>query len=217
MSAAPAPRERGPEAGFSLVALFAAITIMLVLMAAAMPSWKYVVQNEREQELFFRGNEIAGAIERFQKKNGGAAPPSLEILVKGRFLRKAYKDPMTEDGKWHFIRVGEAMGDRRRRQMARQAAGMGAGKETGGPGQGEGLPGRPSTMGQGAQVGPFIGVSSLSKEKSLRIMNGAETYDEWYFVAGRPRMLGKQTQLPGPGMPGVGQPPAPQAGGGQRK
>ena len=41
----------GSEAGFSLVALVATMTITLILMGAAMPSWKYVVQNEREQEL----------------------------------------------------------------------------------------------------------------------------------------------------------------------
>ncbi len=85
------------------------MTIMLILMGAAMPSWKYVVQNEREQELYFRGDQIASAIERYQKKNGGTAPPTLEVLVKGKFLRKAYTDPMTKDGKWRYIKVGEMM------------------------------------------------------------------------------------------------------------
>ena len=83
----PGDPSRGSEAGFSLVMLFAGVTVMMILMAVAMPSWKYVVQNEREQELFFRGNAIATAIERYQKKNGNAAPPSLEILVKGKYLR----------------------------------------------------------------------------------------------------------------------------------
>ena len=90
--------QRGSEAGFSLVALVASMTVMLVLMGAAMPSWKYVMKNEREQELFFRGDQIATAIERYQKKNGGTAPPTLEILVKGKYLRKAYTDPMAKDG-----------------------------------------------------------------------------------------------------------------------
>jgi len=167
---------RGTEAGFSLVALVASMTIMLILMGAAMPSWKYVVQNEREQELYFRGDQIASAIERYQKKNGGTAPPTLEVLVKGRYLRKAYTDPMTRDGKWRFIKVGEVM-------LPRAGA----------------LPGRPAASprpqpGMGSrsdQVGVFIGVASTSKEQSLRVMNGQDHYDEWMFVAGRPRVLGR--------------------------
>ena len=78
------PDDGRADAGFSLVAVVAGMTIMLIMMGAAMPSWKYVVQNEREQELYFRGDQIAAAIERYQKKNGGAPPASLEVLVKGR-------------------------------------------------------------------------------------------------------------------------------------
>ena len=53
-------------------------------------------------------------------------------------------------------------------------------------------------------MGPFIGVASVSTEKSLRIMNGAEAYDEWLFVAGRPRVLGKPgpTEVQGGPQPG---------------
>ena len=188
---------RRSEAGFSLVALFAAITIMMILMAVAMPSWKYVVQNEREQELFFRGNAIATAIERYQKKNGNAAPPSLEILVKGKYLRKEYADPMTEDGKWKYIRPGEVILPR-----------MGA------PGADRRGQPAPRTGRPGPELGPFIGVASLSKEESLRVMNGAETYDAWLFVAGKPRVLGKpQVPIPGTGPSGMpGQPPGPAGG-----
>jgi type II secretory pathway pseudopilin PulG len=169
---------RGAEAGFSLVAVVAGMTIMLVMMGAAMPSWKYVVQNEREQELFFRGDEIATAIERYQKKNAGAAPPTLEVLVKGKFLRQAYTDPMTTDGKWRYIKVGEMM-------LPRVAAAM-PGREPTGPGQRSRAGGRSSD-----ELGPFIGVASTLKKESLRIMNGQDTYDQWLFVAGRPRVLGR--------------------------
>ena len=180
--------DRRSEAGFSLATLLAGITIMMILMSVAMPSWKYVVQNEREQELFFRGDQIASAIERYQKKNGNAAPVSLEMLVKGKYLRKEYKDPMVEDGKWRLIRPGE---------VARPPRLTGPGfrqREEGGPGGGR----RGS-----AEMGPFIGVASYSEEASLRIMNGAESYDQWMFIAGKPRVLGKP-QLPSP--PPAGRP-----------
>ena len=82
---------------------------MLILMGAATPTWRYVMQDDREQELYFRGDQIARAIEDYQKKNGNTFPPSFEVLVKGKFLRREYKDPMTTDGKWRIIRPGEAV------------------------------------------------------------------------------------------------------------
>ena len=100
---------RRPEAGYSMVALLAAVAIMMVMMAAAVPSWRYVMRNDAEEELLFRGGEIADAIARYQRRNGNALPPSLEVLVKGKFLRRAYKDPMTKHGRWRFLRPGEAV------------------------------------------------------------------------------------------------------------
>ena len=168
---------RHGESGFSLVALVATITITLIVMGAAMPSWKYVMQNEREQELYFRGDQIATAIERYQKKNGGAAPPNLEALVKGRYLRKAYTDPMTRDGKWRLIRVGEMM-----------VPGAGAPAAPDRPANPSPRPGMSSLSAPG---GPFIGVASMSKGASLRLLNGRDHYADWIFVAGRPRVLGR--------------------------
>ena len=201
------PPARRSEAGFSLVILFAGITVMMILMAVAMPSWNYVMQNEREQELFFRGNAIATAIERYQKKHGNAAPTTLEMLVKGKFLRKEYADPMTKDGKWRLVRPGEVL-------MPRVA---GMANDRRGPAARAGRPGT------GTELGPFVGVASLSKDESLRVMNGAETYDAWLFVAGKPRILGKpQGPIPGAvpsGMPGqpAGMPGQPAGGAGPDK
>ena len=96
------------EGGYSLVALLASITIMFILMAAATPTWRYIMKNDREEELLYRGGEIADAIVRYQKKNGNTYPTSLEQLVKGKFLRKAYKDPMSKDGKWRLVHQGQA-------------------------------------------------------------------------------------------------------------
>ncbi len=95
-----------------MVALMAAVAIMMIMLAAAVPSWRYVMRNDAEEELIFRGGEIADAIARYQKRNGNALPPSLEVLVKGKFLRRPYKDPMTKHGRWRFIRPGEVVGPR---------------------------------------------------------------------------------------------------------
>ncbi len=189
------------EAGYSLVALIVTITVMMVMMGAAVPSWRYLMKNDHEEELLFRGGEIADAIARYQKKNANTLPPSLEVLVKGKFLRKAYKDPMTKDGKWRFIRQGETMA----------------------PGQAPGLPGsanapttttttRPASPMAGTiggQIGVIMGVASTSTDKSLRVFNGRTKYSEWLFVAGQPRIIGRQAGLPT--VIGPGQRPSPPA------
>ena len=166
-----------------MVALMAAVAIMMIMLAAAVPSWRYVMRNDAEEELIFRGGEIADAIARYQKRNGNALPPSLEVLVKGKFLRRPYKDPMTKHGRWRFIRPGEVVG----------------------PGA-SGIPGttggttttttttttRPSAFSQpGVTLGGFQGVASTSTEKSLRVFNGRTRYNEWVFLPGQPRVVGR--------------------------
>jgi type II secretory pathway pseudopilin PulG len=204
-------RARSSEAGYTLVTLLAAVTIMLIMMAMAVPSWRYIMKNDREEELIFRGGEIADAIARFQQRNGNALPVSLEVLVKGKFLRREYKDPMTKHGKWRFIRPGEQIGVIR---------------PPGSPG-GSTTPGRPSASSSssrfgsrtspgggarssslsrpGATLGGIQGVASTSDEEGLRIFNGRTKYSEWLFLPGQPRDVGRPSRRVGaqPGRPGL--------------
>ncbi|MET0552807.1 MAG: hypothetical protein ABW221_07210 [Vicinamibacteria bacterium] len=179
-------RERRPsEAGMSMVALFAAMSVMFIMMGAAVPAWRYVMKDAREEELLFRGGQIADAIQRYQEKNK-TPPPSLEIMVQQRVLRKAYKDPFAKDGKWRFIRQGEQL-----LPPGAPSPGGPAPAATPQPSRREGQ----ARDGQGQpQLGgaAFIGVASFSKEKSLRIMNGRTRYNEWLFIAGQPRLMGRQ-------------------------
>ena len=207
-------RGRAGERGFSIVVLLASITVMLILMGAAVPTWKYVMKNDREEELYFRGDQIARAVERYQRKNGNALPVSLELLVKGHYLRKIYKDPMTKDGKWRLIHPGEG--------LLPGAGGPGAPGSPGGrlnpragmtpsgtQGGFPGMPmaGRPGGLG-GAIQGPILGVASLNTDKSLKLMNGRSRYDQWLFLAGQPRLLGGDQGLQArPG--GIGVSPSP--------
>jgi len=103
-------KPRRPETGYTLIAVMAGVTLMLLTMAVGVPFWRHVVRDDREQELIFRGERIAFAIERYQKRHANAPPASLEVLVEMKFLRKLYADPMTESGEWRLIRQGEAIG-----------------------------------------------------------------------------------------------------------
>jgi type II secretory pathway pseudopilin PulG len=164
------------ERGFTLVIVLAGITVMMIMMGAAVPTWRYIMQDDREQELFFRGDQIARAVEEYQRKNGNAFPPSFEVLVKGKFLRRQYKDPMVKGGKWRIVRPGEAV----------PVAGLPAS----GPGGASPRPSPtppPSAFGPpaGTAVGAIAGVASTSHENSLRLFNGRTRYDQWIFLASR--------------------------------
>ena len=175
-----------------MVALMAAVAIMMIMLAAAVPSWRYVMRNDAELELISRGGEIADAVARYQRRNANALPPSLEVLVKGKFLRRAYKDPMTKHGRWRFIRPGEAVGP-----LVPGIPGT-----TGGTTTTTTTTTRPSAFSQpGATLGAFLGVASTSTEKSLRVFNGRTRYNEWLFLPGQPRVVGRPI---GPAMPRPG-------------
>ena len=183
-------------------ALLAMLAIMTVALLIAMPSWRYLVQDDKEQELIFRGRQISSAVARFQRKNGNALPASLEQLVQGKFLRQAYKDPMTKEGRWRIMRPGEA--------------GPASPQNVGGP-----SPVRPSPTpaptptgtfggGSGGGIGPVAGVASLSTEDGLRTVNGTKSYNRWVFAPNVPFIIGGQPLIGGP--PGGANQPPPQRG-----
>jgi len=93
--------------GYAFVVLMIAMTVMLIALAAALPSVYHESQREKEEELIFRGNEYARAIYLFQLQFK-RYPKSVDELIRTnniRFLRHAYKDPMNSKGKWRFIHV----------------------------------------------------------------------------------------------------------------
>ena len=91
-----------------MVALLILMAVMAVAMTAALPAWSTLARREREAELVFRGEQYARAIMLFQRKYAGTFPPSVDILVDEHFLRKKYKDPITNDD-FQPIAVGQAV------------------------------------------------------------------------------------------------------------
>jgi type II secretory pathway pseudopilin PulG len=209
-----------------MAALLVALSVMAVLASAAMPTWKQLSQREKEAELIFRGQQYARAIGLFQRRAGpGVNPPSLDVLVQQRFLRKKYKDPITGDD-FDLISPTTPM-------AVPTAPTPGAQPGTGraaAPGQGTGAPltrgglSQPtSSFGRGAQpggapvgfggtvAGGIVGVQSKSKAQSIRIYNGRTHYNEWQFV-----FIPQAAQPGGRGQPGVPQRGGPQRGDPQR-
>lgn len=209
-------RRLAGSSGYAMAALLVGIAIISVVTSVALPSWRTLVKREKEEELIFRGRQYVRAIELYQRKFANAYPPSLDLLVQQRFLRKKYKDPMTKEGEFQLLyqtmaaipgRGGMPGGGRGR------GVGVGGGStgrvgeateetDTGGqPPSG----GAPSTFG-GQPAGPrggIVGVASKSTEESMRTYNGRTHYNEWQFVLSQTGPAGRGSAVPGvaPGQP----------------
>ncbi len=179
------------DRGYAMAALLVAMTVMAIVMGAALPTWKQTLQREKEEELIFRGNQYARAINQYQKKNANASPPSIDTLIEQRLLRKKFKDPVSpnEDGEFQPLYVAS--------QAGRQG-GAGAVLST-------------------TQSGGIAGVVSKSTAESIRVYNGKNHYNEWQFIAlvqsSTAGTTGQGGQ--GQGRGGTQQQPQPQQGGQQ--
>jgi type II secretory pathway pseudopilin PulG len=197
----------GRDQGYAMAVLLVALSVAAVMMTVVMPVWKQMAQREKEEELVFRGQQYVRALRLFGTKYANASPPNIDVLVDQRFLRKKFKDPITNDD-FQPLMAGQAAPGT---QSGAQPAGQGDGRGTpptfgrgiqpstpqGQPG-GRGLSGI-GTPGAGA-TGGIIGVASKSKDKSIRLYNGRNHYNEWAFINT------PQTQTPGAGAPGTGAP-----------
>jgi type II secretory pathway pseudopilin PulG len=195
-----------------MVALLVAMSVMAIAMSVAMPAWKTASQREKEAELIFRGQQYARAIELYQRRLPGAMPPNLDVLIDQKFLRKKYKDPITNDDFDLLSPNSPAAG-----QLGPQPQGGPAGTgQTGrnpqpgstGAGQTGRNPAPATSSGRGPQGGTIgaapgiAGVASKSKATSLRVYNGRTRYNEWQFVY-IPRTAAPGTGAPGTGAPGA--------------
>jgi type II secretory pathway pseudopilin PulG len=193
-----------------MAALLVGIAIMTVMLTVAMPTWKQMVQREKEEELVFRGEQIAHSIGMFQKKFANAYPPTIDYLVEQKFLRKKYKDPITNDD---FVPLTQA-------QQQSSTPGGPTGGRGGQPAQGQRgapAPGRgplglvSSGSPGGAPAGGIIGVTSKSTAVSIRLYKGRSHYNEWAFIYAPPAPA-PGTATPGgqrgnnPGQRGTGNP-----------
>jgi type II secretory pathway pseudopilin PulG len=81
--------------GYAMAALLVGLSVMGVALTAAVPVWRTAARREREAELVFRGEQYVQAITLFQRRYAGTFPPSVDVLLDQRFLRRRYRDPVT--------------------------------------------------------------------------------------------------------------------------
>jgi type II secretory pathway pseudopilin PulG len=189
------------ERGYAMAALLIGLSVMAVLMSAALPVWSHFTKREKEEELIWRGQQYARAIMLFQRKYANTFPPNVDVLVEQRFLRKKYKDPITNDDFQPIPAAGMPAGAAPppgAPQPSGPAMRPGAAPPPGAP-QPSGPAMRPPVTPGGSQLTqpqgrgglgaasfqPSVGiqgVTSKSKDASIKIFNGRTRYNEWAFV-----------------------------------
>ncbi len=188
--------------------LFAALAVMTIfamgLMAVA-PSIQQEIQREKELESIRRGEEVAEAIRQYVEFYRGARlPNSMDDLLDGlpygtkkrAILRaSAAIDPLSEDGRWRLVRADvSSLGT-----FARRVQNYNGGTLPSNPSQildrysimvmnsldtesEEDIEGPDDNIDSSTENTPFIGVSSLSRSKSVLTYYGAENHSRWVFT-----------------------------------
>jgi type II secretory pathway pseudopilin PulG len=135
-----------------MAALLVAMAVMAVVMSALLPMWRTLSIREKEEELIWRGRQYDRAVQLYRQKTSAPGAPSVDVLVKGRFLRQKYLDPITR-GEFELIGVNPGVAN---------APGV-----------------QQPKIGFGQLIG---GVRSKSKARSFRELEGKKTYAEWQFT-----------------------------------
>jgi type II secretory pathway pseudopilin PulG len=223
---------RTKEAGYTLAVVAVFTTVLLVSLSGAVINWQKAMQREREEELIFRGKQFMRAIELWQRKFPGTYPMTIEALLSTsntRFLRKKWKDPITNSDDWRLIKMNpdgsisgltiiptsgplgpSNFGSSRPASPPTSLGGGSANSESqGSRGQSAQLSsrtGRPSQSGSRSGqsafnpvLGGIVGIASKSEKEALKAYNGKTKYNEWEFYYVPRTPVGPQQGPPPPG------------------
>ncbi|HKJ05780.1 MAG TPA: type II secretion system protein [Geopsychrobacteraceae bacterium] len=164
-------RVAGNQRGGVLLFLLVAVTILGLSVGIAGSTWTSMVQRAKEEDLLWKGNQIAKAIGSYYQTKGAPGKPlvyprSVDQLLKdnrslsaSRHLRKPYLDPMTGED-WEWIKAPEG-----------------------------GLKGVRST----SQKKPFKMDGFREENKSFA---GMWQYRDWEFIYQPPKTAAKKTATP---------------------
>jgi type II secretory pathway pseudopilin PulG len=163
------------DGGYIMVVLLIGMAVSAVWMGAMLPSWRQQVVRQKEAELIFRGEQYARAIALYWRKNNQTLPPSIDVLVSQRYLRKKYVDPITNTDFLTVGGLGQGFGGSGIGGPSPQAPPSPGGRQMG---PSPGLPG------QGQQPGARAGISgvrSTSTATSIVVYRGQTSYSQFPF------------------------------------
>jgi type II secretory pathway pseudopilin PulG len=91
--------KRCGERGYMLLYLMFLVAVLAISLVTIVPTIKFVMKRDAEQEMVHRGEQYRRAVRRYYRKMG-SYPATLDVLENTndmRFLRKRYKDPMNHN------------------------------------------------------------------------------------------------------------------------
>src|SRR5262245_9190445 len=109
------------EKGYALVGLMVVMMFALILTTATAPTLRQEAQREKEEEMLWRGQQVAYALKKYRDYRPNMFPTDLNELVQGidlhgnkiRLLRpSALCDPMTpctDGGNWRLVHPGDPL------------------------------------------------------------------------------------------------------------
>lgn len=170
------------QRGMTLFTVLFAIIVIGLMLGLAGQTWSQVMQREREEELFFRGDQFRRAIASYYATGHGGAqgnyPRSLEDLLEDprslqpkRHLRKRYLDPFS-NGEFELISAG---GNVEGESAAAQSLGRIKGVRSNSP------------------LTPF---RQDGFKEEYATFKGATAYSKWEFVYTPTTALDKKTATP---------------------
>jgi type II secretory pathway pseudopilin PulG len=201
------PRAR-PDAGYAMAVLLAGLAIMGIAWTVVVPVWKQYAQREKEAELIFRAGQYARAVALYQRKYANAFPPNVDVLLREKFLRKKYKDPVTK-GEFRYLSPLELQALPALTTTTRPGQ-PGGTNPPAVPRDPTGRP--PSAFGpSGPSAGPSQGIAAVvsrSSAASIKVFKNRRQYNQWIVTVQdvMPRSAVGAPQPGQPGMPGPQQP-----------
>lgn len=152
--------------GYVLIILMMVVLVLFIGLTVAIPVLQTELQREKEAELIFRGRQYVEAVRLFQMKTPGRFPSSLGELEEKKFVRRLYKDPMTEKGEWNVVLL------------------LGQPGQSGSEGVQKVLVAPESAL-PSIQNPMILGVVSSSTQKSIKLYYDQDSYDKWLFTYGQ--------------------------------
>ena len=96
------------EEGFTLLSVIIVLALLTISLSIAVPQISRAIQRDKELECLHRGQQYARAIRLYYRRTGNFPTDIAQLENTGniRFLRKAYKDPITNSD-WKLVYQGE--------------------------------------------------------------------------------------------------------------
>ncbi len=100
--------------GFAYLALLASLFVLMLILTAAAETISQQAKREREQQLFFVGEQFRNAIASYYENSPSGSkqfPQNFDVLLEdnrsikpARHLRQIYSDPITNNKAWGEVR-----------------------------------------------------------------------------------------------------------------